>query len=289
MKSKSFLLIIILLAAIIAAAIFLLKPKHIISVETDHQSWIERYFLTADTTRGALTIDINIERPIAHPNAEVLNMIKTQVYTELFGVLSQRVAEDSLLEAFVKELKSEYVNNNAEFVDKLSKDNRLVFDNSFILEGFALLNDEQIFSYGITREVDLGGNHPAKTRSYYNFNLVDGSQITEKDIFNEGFEEELTYIIRMKLIADSHVVDEIPEIDSFEDSEFIVEAIRPNGNFYLNDEAICYVFNPFEIAPIYYSADTEVVLPYSLIKHLMKENNPISYLVTIPVEEQINR
>lgn len=289
MKSKSFLLIIIILIAVIVVAILLLKPKQIISVETDHQAWSERYFLTADTTRGALTIEINIDRPIAYPDAEILNKIKTQVYTQLFGVLSNQVEADSMLVAFVKELKSEYVNNNAEFVDKLSKDNRLVFDNSFILEGFALLNDKHIFSYGITREVDLGGNHPAKTRSYYNFNLVDGSQISEKDIFVEGYEKELTSIIRLKLIADSHVVDEIPEIDSFEDSEFIVEAIRPNGNFYLNDEAICYVFNPFEIAPIYYSADTEVVLPYSLIKHLMKENNPISYLVTIPVEEQINR
>lgn len=289
MKSKSFLLIIIILIAVIVVAILILKPKHIISVHTDHQSWSERYFLTADTTRGALTIDINIDRPITYSDAGVLNKIKTQVYTQLFGVLSNQVEADSLLNAFVKELKSEYVNNNAEFVDKLSKDNRLVFDNSFILEGFALLNDKHIFSYGITREVDLGGNHPAKTRSYYNFNLIDGSQITEKDIFVDGYEKELTRIIRLKLIADSHVVDDIPEIDSFEDSEFIVEAIRPNGNFYLNDEAICYVFNPFEIAPIYYSADTEVVLPYSLIKHLMKENNPISYLVTIPVEEQINR
>jgi hypothetical protein len=154
------------------------------------------------------------------------------------------------------------------------------------LEGFSLINDAHIFSYGISRQVDLGGSYPSGTRYYLNFSLETGEKITEQDIFIAGYESELIDLIKEQIIIDSKISDddEIPSIQSFEESNYIVENIKPNGNFFLNEEAICYVFNPYEISPVYFPGETEVAIPYSKIKHLMKENNPIVYLVNIPVK-----
>jgi hypothetical protein len=134
--------------------------------------------------------------------------------------------------------------------------------------------------------VDLGGSYPSGTRYYLNFSLETGEKITEQDIFIAGYESELIDLIKEQIIIDSKISDddEIPSIQSFEESNYIVENIKPNGNFFLNEEAICYVFNPYEISPVYFPGETEVAIPYSKIKHLMKENNPIVYLVNIPVK-----
>ena len=187
--------------------------------------------------------------------------------------------EDSLLNYYAIELGREYIDNNADFAKKISDGSRLAFNNSIVLEGFALLNDENIFSYGISRFVDFGGAHPIKTRLFYNFNLKDGKVIFEDDIFTAGYQTELTEIIKNKLLEDNNQNAETPHLESLDNSVYFSDEIKPNGNFYINDESICFVFNPYEIAP-YYIGETEVVLPYKLIHHLMKPDNPLEYLVT---------
>lgn len=287
MNKKYLFLIISVLALTAIAAFFYLKPKPVNTVVTDVYSLVDsQYLSTEDTTRGILKIDMSIEIPSTFKDEEILEKIRSVVYGKLFGEFLKDQGKEDILKKYSQALKDEYIKNNSDFAGKLLKESKLVFNNSFYLEGFALLNDENIFSYGITREIDLGGTYPANTRYFYNFNLKTGDVITEKDIFNEGFELELTDIIKEQIIADSKASDddEIPSIDSFENSEYIADAIKPNGNFYINDEAICYVFNPYEIAPVYYLGETEVVIPYQKIKHLMKTNNPIAYLVNIPID-----
>jgi hypothetical protein len=279
MKKRFFLLIISILAVISIISILYFLPKPSITVVTENYSLVDKQYLSKDTTLGTLTVDINIELPVDYKDKLMLDKIRTIVCSELFGNFKLIYPDDSLLYFFTEELKSEYVQNNLNFAEKISDDSQLVFNNSFILEGFSLLNDENIFSYGISRYVDFGGTHPAKTRFFYNFNLKNGTILQESDLFVEGYENELTGIIKNKIIEDSHNSEGIPYIDSFDNTEYILEAIKPNGNFYINDEAICYVFNPYEIAPINYIGETEVVLPYQLIKHLLKEGNPISYLL----------
>lgn len=279
MKKRFFLLIISILAAISIISILYFLPKPSKTVVTENYSLVDKQYLSKDTTLGALSIDINIELPVEYKDKIMLDKIRTIVCSELFGNFKLIYPDDSLLYFFTEELKSEYVQNNIDFAEKISDDSHLVFNNSFILEGFSLLNDENIFSYGISRYVDFGGTHPAKTRFFYNFNLKNGTILQESDLFVEGYEEELTEIIKNKIIEDSHNGEGTPYIDSFDNTEYILEAIKPNGNFYINDEAICYVFNPYEIAPINYIGETEVVLPYQLIKHLLKDGNPISYLL----------
>jgi hypothetical protein len=280
MKKRNLSIIVgIVIILIIAILVYFRSTDHK-SVIVENFSLSDKVYLSeADTTIGSLTIDLNIDLPISYPEDDILHKIKTIIRTELFGDLYLDYPEDSLLNYYAAELSKEYIENNADFAGKITKSSRLVLNNTIILEGFALLNDDKIFSYGISRFVDFGGAHPVQTRLFYNFNLTNGEIIFEEDIFVEGYETALTEIIKSKILKDLNGQKEITHMESLSDSAFFLEEIKPNGNFYVNDQSICFVFNPYEIAP-YYVGETEVVLPYSLISHLMKPENPLHYLVT---------
>jgi hypothetical protein len=287
MNKKIIILLISILIIAVIGAFYFLKPKPVKTITTEIYNLVDSQFLsTADTTRGILKIDLSVEVPETFENQEVLAKIKSTIFENLFGEVVAGQSSKEILNQYSAALKSEYLKNNADFANKLLKESKLVFNNSIILEGFSLINDAHIFSYGISRQVDLGGSYPSGTRYYLNFSLETGEKITEQDIFIAGYESELIDLIKEQIIIDSKISDddEIPSIQSFEESNYIVENIKPNGNFFLNEEAICYVFNPYEISPVYFPGETEVAIPYSKIKHLMKENNPIVYLVNIPVK-----
>lgn len=279
-KRNSFVIAGVIIICIAAALLFVFCPASPKSVVTENFSLTDKVYLSeTDTTLGAMYIDLNIDLPISYQDKNVLDKIKTIIRTELFGDVFMTFPEDSLLNYYAADLGKEYIENNADFARKISGDSRLAFNNSIMLEGFALLNDENIFSYGISRYVDFGGAHPIKTRLFYNFSLKDGKVIFEDDIFNQDYQLELSEIIKTKLLQDLNENDETPYRENLNESVYFLEQIKPNGNFYINDESICFVFNPYEIAP-YYIGETEVVLPYKLIHHLMKPKNPLEYLVT---------
>ncbi|MDX9747937.1 MAG: RsiV family protein [Paludibacter sp.] len=279
MNKKILLLTISILLLIFVAAYLIFKPTSPKNVQTELRSITDKQFLTEDTTRGALSIELSIEVPVAYTKSSILDKIKSEIYLQLVGEQYLTMPEDTILPSFVAALKAEYLNNNAFVADKISKTDFLVLNNSFYMEGFSLLNDEHIFTYGILRDVDFGGNHPTRTRFFFNYDLKTGEQISEDDIFIAGYEEELTALLRAEVQRISKENDEMPTIDSYENSIYTIEAIRPNGNFYINDEGICFVFNPYEIAPLSYAYEIEVMINYQQLKTLMKENNPLQYLV----------
>ncbi len=279
MNKKILLLTISILLLIFIAAYLFFKPTSPDNVQTELRSITDKQFLTEDTTRGALSIELSIEVPVAYTKSSILDKIKSGIYLQLVGEQYLTMPEDTILPSFVAALKTEYLNNNAFVADKISKTDFLVLNNSFYMEGFSLLNDEHIFSYGILRDVDFGGNHPTRTRFFFNYNLKNGEQITEDDIFVPRYEEELTALLRAEVQRLSKENKDMPTIDSYENTSYTIEAIRPNGNFYINDEGICFVFNPYEIAPLSYAYEIEVMLSYQQLKTLMQENNPLQYLV----------
>ena len=282
---KIFLVIISILVILVVVLFLIFRPVAVSIVVTENYNFTDKAYLTADTTQGALTIEMHLELPTTYQNQKTLDKIQTIIRTELFGDSFANLPNDTLMQSFAYVLKDEYIQNNLDFADKISDNNRLVFNNSFLLEGFALLNDEHIFSYGISRFVDFGGTHPTKTRFFYNFNLSSGDVIHEQDLFQVGYMTELAAIIRKKIMEDNQNMEELPDKVQVDEMTFSYESIKPNGNFYINDVGICYVFNPYEIAP-YYIGETEVILPYQLISHLMKTDNPVNYLVTAALNKQ---
>lgn len=251
------------------------KQKTIKTIEKNH---VERYFLSSDTTKGAMNIDINVEIPVGYDNEVILDSIRKEIFINLFGNEYVKVDFDSVVQKFTADIINEYKLNNEPILHELDSNSLYSFNNEHTLEGFSLLNDERIYSYGINRYIFMGGAHGLSNLTYLIFDLKTGKRITEKDIFNDNYIKAISELIKVRIVEQSKEDENLQPINNLDDTDFWVDAIKPNGNFYITDESINYVFNPYEIAP-YYMGQTEVVIPFERLKDLFRPNSAISYLV----------
>jgi len=269
---------ILLTLSILASSMFFSCKQN--TVKTEEKDYSRKCFLTSDTTKGALSVDIHVEIPVAFADKNVLDSIRATIISNLFGDEFITHSNDSLVLLFTNSLQADYRDNNGPLVNSLDSTSKYSFNNEHTVEGFSLLSDKKIYSYGIDRYVFMGGAHGLSNRNYYNFDLKTGKLITEKDLYVANFQTALSELIKTRIIEESKEAKgkDADPIMSLEDTDFWTEAIKPNGNFYITDESINYVFNPYEIAP-YYMGQTEVTIPFDRIRNILKPNSIIQYLI----------
>lgn len=251
------------------------KQKTIMTTENSHS---EIYYLAADTAKGSLHLNLMVELPACYHNEIILDSIRNTLINNLFGSDYLQFGNDSVLKVFAASLINEYKITNAPLLEQLDSTAFYSFFNEHNLEGFSLLNDEKIYSYGINRYVFMGGAHGLTTLNYLNFDLKSGKQIMESDLFEAGFHEVLTSLLKTRIVEQSNEDPNVETIISLDDTDYWVDAIKPNNNFYITDESLNYVFNPYEIAP-YYMGITEVIIPFDRIKEMLKKPSVIDYLI----------
>lgn len=270
---KSHINLILVLIAIMSFASCRQK-----TIRTVEKSDVERCYLAADTSKGSLSIELNVEIPVCYDDEKVLDSIRNTIVSNLFGLEYVKYDNDSLVKRFTTDLKTEYKLTNGPILNEMDEKSLYSFNNEHVLDGFSLLSDEFIYSYGINRYVFMGGAHGLNTINYLNFNLKTGKQITEHDLFMKNTTKKLTELIKKRIVEQSKEDESLEPIKSLEKTDYWTDAIKPNGNFYITDESLNYVFNPYEIGP-YYLGITEVRIPYDRLKSLLKPNSIISYLV----------
>jgi len=79
------------------------RQKTIRTIEKDHT---ERFFLSSDTSKGALSIEITIELPVCYDNNSVLDSVRNTIVANLFGVEYIKYGNDTLLSKFTNDIKS---------------------------------------------------------------------------------------------------------------------------------------------------------------------------------------
>jgi len=269
----------ILLFSLLATLLFFSCTQK--TIKTEEKDFVKKFYLSNDTAKGALNVDIEVEIPIAFTNKVVLKLIRSNIILNLFGEEYISHSNDSIVQLFTKDLVTDYKENNEPLLSQMDSANVYSFNNEHVVSGFSLLSDKKIYVYGIERFVYMGGAHGLETRNYYNYDLKTGKALTENDLFNSNYEAELSEIIKKRIVEESKEMKETKETEpilDLEDTDFWSDSIKPNGNFYITDESINYVFNPYEIAP-YYMGQTEVSIPFNRLKNILKTNSIITYLV----------
>jgi hypothetical protein len=249
-------------------------------VELTENNFSTRHFLSKDTTLGSIKIFIETEIPAKFKSKSVLDSIRTVIISSLYGNNYVKYPNDSLAQKFSEELINDYVLTNLPMVEKISNKNAYSFNFEHELYGFSLLSDKFLFSYGISRYVCMGGAHGLSTRNFFNFDLNTGKLLTEADIFTENYDESLKELIKTRIVEQSVEDSTMIPISNLEDTDYWVDTIKPNGNFYITESSINYVFNPYDIAP-YSLGETEVILPFDRLKDILKKNTVISHLIEI--------
>lgn len=97
-------------------------------------------------------------------------------------------------------------------------------------------------NYVLTYYSYRGGPHGIQTVSPIVFDK-DGNIVTEDDIFDDGWREPVTGLLRQAVL--SSMEKEAEELAGLVEEELIV----PNGNFSVSDSGMEWFFQPYEVGP----------------------------------------
>ncbi|MBR1808634.1 MAG: DUF3298 domain-containing protein [Paludibacteraceae bacterium] len=250
------------------------NPKHLI--ETEQISFTKSFCLT-DACNDSLSLSYEIEFPTLLDNKEALARIQQDIISRIFSDEYKNVPLQEAINKYVAFSREEYMANNRAYAEKLRQE-----EDEFA----ASLSEEQVttgrvtwfgncktagdicvLTYELEQYVYMGGAHGVNTRMFFNYDTQTGRLLTESDIFREGFEQPVARLLQNTLIEQS---EEFHSRQDFLDAGFEFDSIHPNGNFALTDDAVTYLFNPYEIAPYVYG-ETEITLDRSLIKDYLKK------------------
>ena len=231
----------------------------------------EQVCYLTDAQEDSLTVSIHIEYPTAIGKTGALNKIQRDLKHRLFGEAYIDMEPQQALDAYVAMLKTEYKINNLPLKEDWEKDNRdyeyaPICCEEQVLTGSVMGEVKGILSYCVERYVYTGGAHGSNFRQFINYNLQTGEQIDEEQLFAENYQEPLTQLLLQYMVEQN---DEIALIQDLQEAGYNVDAIHPNDNFYLAEEGITYVFNPYDIAP-YALGETEILIPWSALQNILK-------------------
>ena len=231
----------------------------------------EQVCYLTDAQEDSLTVSIHIEYPTAIGKTDALNNIQRDLKHRLFGEAYIDMEPQQALDAYVAMLKTEYKINNLPLKEDWEKDNRdyeyaPICCEEQVLTGSVMGEVKGILSYCVERYVYTGGAHGSNFRQFVNYNLQTGEQIDEEQLFAENYQEPLTQLLLQYMVEQN---DEIELIQDLQEAGYNVDDIHPNDNFYLAEEGITYVFNPYDIAP-YALGETEILIPWSALQNILK-------------------
>ena len=260
--------------AVFAVLFVSCNPKH--QIETEQISFSKSFCLT-DACTDSLYMSYEIEFPTLLDNKDALTLIQQDIISHIFSAEYKNMPLQGAINKYVAFSREEYMANNRAYAEKLRQE-----EDEFA----ASLSEEQISTgrvtwfdncktagdicvlcYELEQYIYMGGAHGVNTRMFYNYDTESGRLLSESDIFCEGFEQPIARLLQNTLIEQS---EEFHSRQDFLDAGFEFDSIRPNGNFALTDDAVTYLFNPYEIAPYVYG-ETEITLDRSLIKDYLKQ------------------
>lgn len=229
----------------------------------------ETLYLTeagADSLHLFIRFDVPVHMKSASAQKDICRDILTQVFGEAFAAMEPQHA----LEAYAAMLKTEYKQNNLPMVaerqgETPETETFPVLCEEQYLDGQVIGTVRNLMSYGVERYVYTGGAHGISYRLFRNYDISNGKVIQEADLFTCGSEDAITEMLKDNIIAQSENISSTADLQA---EGYSVEDIRPNNNFYLSEEGIVYVFNPYDIAPYSYG-ETEVMLTWEQLEPLL--------------------
>lgn len=239
-----------------------------------------------DATQGRV-LKICFTYPIDFANKAVLEVVQRQFVKSMLG--------DAYAQVPLKEAVNKYVldygmrpsmassdfeqdtedRSNTDFEgDDFDTSDHPAMPEYELLKDSILYNRNNLLCYTVYREYSAGT--PVAIRTYANWvvNLETGNRVTEDDIFNDDYEEDLAKIL-VEAIALYNNVDKVADLENI--GFYNINEIFPNRNFYVDDVGVTYTFNENDIAAGALGA-TSVRIPYEKIRHLLRKDSPIAHL-----------
>ena len=239
----------------------------------------EKVAYLEDGQESNLTFSIRYAYPVAvNASAEVLVKLQRAVCQTVLGDAFLDMRPQQAIEAYAAMKHNEYIQNNLPLLQEWAIDHEdeslgeTLFNEELIISAapigncLPLNNIPSLWSYAMDVYEYTGGAHGNRYLLIQNYNLMTGDAVNEQDLFIDDYYEQLKTLLLEALIAQT---DEAETRKDLRRLGYSVADVVPNENFYVTDEGITYVYNPYEIAP-YAMGCIQISLSWASIRHLLR-------------------
>jgi hypothetical protein len=257
------------------------------SIQLDSIHVDRTYHLLENPNNPNCSLQIKFVYPVKYENNEVLAMTQRHFIRSCFGESYENLAPNAAVEQFVEDYLNEYKSLESDFLVEMKKDEEhgdeeheemplsgLWFSYYEFSSNEILYSKNDLLCYSVTCERYTGGAHGGHSYRAYVIDLKTGLEMKEKDLFIDGYQEDLAQILVNKIAEENHA-ENAKDLEN--QGFFSIDEIYPNDNFAIDDTGITYYFNEYEIAA-YVVGMTSVHLTYDEIRHLLLKDDRIALL-----------
>ena len=214
--------------------------------------------------KDSLVMEISLEWPVSGLPAVAMENIQKGLISNIFGKDYSALGIEQAIGRYLQEETETYRSNSSDFMKMIQKNEDDIMTGMFswveTSDGEFLPPYMNMQSYILSTYDYTGGAHGIDAEKGMTFDLSKGKQLKEDDLFVREYKPELSRILsaNMKKSLDEEIYGML----------FIME-IEPNGNFYVSDEGVTYIYNRYEIGP-YVSGIVRVTVPWEELKDILR-------------------
>lgn len=228
---------------------------------------------------SSLTFSIRYAYPVAvNAPEEVLSKLQRAVCQTVLGEAFLDMRPQQAIEAYAALKHTEYIQNNLPLLQEWAIDHEdeplceTCFNEELIISAAPMTDhlpesaDRFLWSYAMDVYEYTGGAHGNRYLLIQNYDLETGDMVNEQDLFIDDYYEPLKTLLLNALIAQTDNAESKRDLRRM---GYSVADVVPNENFYVTQEGITYVYNPYEIAP-YAMGCIEIFLPWDTVRPLIR-------------------
>ena len=256
----------------------------------EHQSGISRSFIIEEDyssgsiafngyciSRDSVLLD-TIDSPLAHITLSLLlpedinstAPLKAAIMKAFFGQqMIDYVPDDSILYVYSNNYFRKYLDANIDIYD-----GGYSFNWEMIATSYININTDDILVYRADNFAYTGGAHGMGISRFLVFDNKEMKQLALDEIFDAGYEDELSKLLERKYRMDYYLGPE----QSLTEAGLFENHIPLSDNFYLTTNSIGFYYNPYELAP-YSMGAISINLTFDEILPLMKIDSPVMRMV----------
>ena len=233
----------------------------------------------SDGQESSLTFSIRYAYPVAvNAPEEVLSKLQRAVCQTVLGEAFLDMRPQQAIEAYAALKHTEYIQNNLPLLQEWAIDHEdeplceTCFNEELIISAAPMTDhlpesaDRFLWSYAMDVYEYTGGAHGNRYLLIQNYDLETGDMVNEQDLFIDDYYEPLKTLLLNALIAQTDNAESKRDLRRM---GYSVADVVPNENFYVTQEGITYVYNPYEIAP-YAMGCIEIFLPWETVRPLIR-------------------
>ena len=224
--------------------------------------------VSLSASEGSPTCNVHLELSYAIDEnghkAEIINNIIEQRLLNMQDLDMQEAAD-----SFANEYTTRYQNllplYNQDQVDSKKTE---WYNYHYILKTDIEQGYKEASVYHVYLDYYEGGAHGISQHLTINFEQSTGRQLTLSDVFVPGYERPLSTILQKALCAYAGA----DNIKGLKNQGYLYSMdMFPSENFILGEDAITFIYNPYEIAP-YEKGSIELKLSYSEVDDFLSKS-----------------